>query len=328
MYLKIIDFAKYTSLKIGSKLPVWILEKSDEVAFSALDSKQIWEELDKIQNNFIASKDVAYKKSSINLPNLAKALAKSHTKPFTKTQDFSTQKPSCFTCIGNGYNLLVSPNAKRLTMLSSEFDYISQKEKNIIEVGGKTSSSALFRFCKEQNLGGLEFLKALPGSVGGLVKMNAGMKQYEIKNTLLEVCVNGIWREDFTLSYRTSDISGIISAARFSLKNGFDSALLEQFQAMRKSHPKEPSCGSCFKNPNGDYAGRLLEAVGLKGVRQNGVGFSPIHANFLVNFSHKLEGDCAKNASFTDALAMITHAQNLVQSKFNIELIPEVQIIT
>ncbi|RDU54987.1 UDP-N-acetylmuramate dehydrogenase [Helicobacter sp. MIT 01-3238] len=240
-------------------------------------------------------------------------------------------------------------------MLSSEFDYILAKDtlqnpkdsSEVIEVGGKTSSSSLFRFCKQHNLGGLEFLRSLPGSVGGLVKMNAGMKQYEIKDTLLEVCIDGIWRSDFTLSYRSSDIAGIISAARFRLKKGFDSSLLEQFKAMRSTHPKEPSCGSCFKNPSGDYAGRLIEAVGLKGVEQNGVGFSPHHANFLVNFGVKstqasptktnlVQADSTKTnftkidfyqAEFADALAMIELAKKRVKERFGIELVPEVQIV-
>ncbi|MGX2972168.1 UDP-N-acetylmuramate dehydrogenase [Helicobacter sp. T3_23-1059] len=349
MYLKIIDFSRYTSLKIGSALPVWVLEKNDEKFFYALESSKVWDRLCERKLTHECMQDtMRATKCRLDLLDLATNLTQ--TTQITPTKKTS-KKP--YTCIGNGYNLLISPNAKNLVLLSNEFDYItkSKDSKNTIEVGAKTSSSSLFRFCKEHNLGGLEFLSALPGSVGGLVKMNAGMKQYEIKDTLIEACINGKWRRDFALEYRTSDIDGIISAARFSLKNGFDSALLAQFKQMRKTHPKEPSCGSCFKNPSGDYAGRLIEAVGLKGVVKNGVGFSDIHANFLVNISAKnCKIDDAKNgflrsdfvaqspiakrdfatpnrASFEDAIDMIERAKCLVKRQFDITLIPEVQII-
>lgn len=374
MFLKIINFATYTSLKIGTPLPVWVLERSDEVAFGALGSHKVWDRLDKLEKDFLeksqaksnAKADLS--RTNLDLSSLASDfirlnsdlnndLASEGLSPneilgdkISSGEIFEIKQSTCgkqqslkqlpYTCIGNGYNLLVSPNAKHLVMLSPEFDYILAKDtlqnpkdsSEVIEVGGKTSSSSLFRFCKQHNLGGLEFLRSLPGSVGGLVKMNAGMKQYEIKDTLLEVCIDGIWRSDFTLSYRSSDIVGIISAARFRLKKGFDSSLLEQFQAMRSTHPKEPSCGSCFRNPSGDYAGRLIEAVGLKGVEQNGVGFSPHHANFLVNFGTKsTQASPTKTnlaqAEFADALAMIELAKKRVKERFGIELVPEVQIV-
>lgn len=389
MFLKIINFATYTSLKIGTLLPVWVLERGDEVAFGALSSHKVWDRLDKLEKDFLeksqAKSNTKADLSHTNLDlsslasdftnlnsDLRNDLASEGISPneiledkISSSEIFETKQSICgnqqclkqlpYTCIGNGYNLLVSPNAKHLVMLSSEFDYILAKDtlqnpkdsSEIVEVGGKTSSSSLFRFCKQHNLGGLEFLRSLPGSVGGLVKMNAGMKQYEIKDTLLEVCIDGIWHSDFALSYRSSDIAGIISAARFCLKKGFDSSLLEQFQAMRSTHPKEPSCGSCFRNPSGDYAGRLIEAVGLKGAVQNGVGFSPHHANFLVNFGTKstqasptkvdfAQADSTKTnftkidfcqAEFADALAMIELAKKRVKERFGIELVPEVQIV-
>ena len=400
MFLKIINFATYTSLKIGIPLPVWVLERSDEVAFGALSSHKVWNRLDKLEKDFLEKLTQAKSNTKADLSHanldlsslasdfislnsdLRNDLASDGLSPneilgnkileneifedkISNGEIFETKQSTCgkqqclkqlpYTCIGNGYNLLVSPNAKHLVMLSSGFDYILVKDtlqnpkdsSEIVEVGGKTSSSSLFRFCKQHNLGGLEFLRSLPGSVGGLVKMNAGMKQYEIKDTLLEVCIDGIWRSDFTLSYRSSDIVGIISAARFRLKKGFDSSLLAQFQAMRSTHPKEPSCGSCFRNPSGDYAGRLIEAVGLKGVEQNGVGFSSHHANFLVNFGTKstqasptktnlAQADSTKTnftkidfcqAEFADALAMIELAKKRVKERFGIELVPEVQIV-
>lgn len=221
------------------------------------------------------------------------------------------------TCIGHAYNLLISPRAQNLTMLDKSFDYIIDHGE-FIEAGGMTPSGKLFRFFKERDLGGLEFLQALPGSAGGLLKMNAGMKSYEMKDVVLSACVNGVWEQNLGLAYRSSAISGIISAVRFRKLAGFRDEVLEACKMMRKTHPKAPSCGSCFKNPSGDYAGRLLEAAGLKGFMKNGIGFSEQHANFLVHNG---------GASFEDALWAIEYAQKKVQDLFGIHLEPEVQIL-
>lgn len=242
-------------------------------------------------------------------------------------------------CIGHAFNLLVSPQAKNLIMLDRAFDYIVDLGE-FIEAGGMTPSGKIFRFFREHDLRGLEFLQALPGSVGGLVKMNAGMKQYEMKDVVLGACVNGAWEENLGLSYRNSTISGIISAVRFKKQAGFREEVLQACKIMRKTHPKLPSCGSCFKNPSGDYAGRLLELAGLKGFMRNGVGFSAQHANFLVhdrNINKDTERNAQKNAnntntannsaSFEDALWVIKYAQHKVYDLCGIRLEPEVQII-
>lgn len=255
-----IDFAKYSSLKIGGATPVMVLEKSDEEHFSTMQE---------------------------------------------------------YRYIGHAYNLLVSPNALNLAMLSKEFDYILESGE-WIEVGAMTPSGKIFAFFRKHNLCGLEFLQALPGSAGGLLMMNAGMKQYEMKDCVLSACVNGVWRQDLGLAYRRSAICGLISAVRFRKKLGFREEVLQACKMMRKTHPKLPSCGSCFKNPSGDYAGRLLELAGLKGFMKNGVGFSEQHANFLV---HK------GGASFEDALWAIEYARKKVQDRFGILLEPEVRIL-
>lgn len=223
--------------------------------------------------------------------------------------------------LGNGCNLLVSPDAKNLAILGDCFDYIKDLE-DLIEVGGACNSAKIFKFFKQNNLSGLEFLRALPGSLGGLIKMNAGMKDYEMKNILHSVCVDSKWLalEELGLSYRKSQISGVIFAARFKKIPGFRQDVEELCSLMRKTHPKQPSCGSCFKNPSGDFAGRLLEQVGLKGYRISGVGFSEKHANFLVNYDRSL-------ATFDSALSVIELAQNRVYEKYGVKLEKEVMIM-
>ncbi|PAF45032.1 UDP-N-acetylmuramate dehydrogenase [Helicobacter sp. 11S02596-1] len=221
--------------------------------------------------------------------------------------------------VGYGNNLLVSPDAKNIAILGEQYDYIHDLG-DVIEAGGFVSARKLYAYFRDANLGGLEFLSALPGSLGGLVKMNAGMKAYEIKNILHSVCVDGEWQaiEDLPMGYRNSGIDGVIFAARFKKITGFDESLREVFASMRVSHPKKPSCGSCFKNPPGDFAGRLLEAVGLKGYRNGGIGFSSEHANFLVNLG---------KGRFEEAISLIDLAKKRVFEAYGKHLEEEVVII-
>ena len=223
--------------------------------------------------------------------------------------------------LGFGFNLLISPAAKNLAILSDQFDYIKDLGEEI-EIGAACASAKIFKFFKDRDLGGFEFLRSLPGSLGGLVKMNAGMKDYEMKNLLKSVLIDGKWVDvkDLEISYRKSEISGIIFAARFNKVSGFREEVLEACLKMRKTHPREPSCGSCFKNPQGDFAGRLLEKVGLKGYRIGGMGFSDKHANFLVNYDRE-------KATYEDAIKLIKNAQDRVYEVFGIRLEKEVIII-
>ena len=135
-------------------------------------------------------------------------------------EDYSYDKD--LRILGYGCNLLISPHATSLAILGDRFDYIKDLG-DFIEVGGACSSAKIFKFFKQNNLGGLEFLRALPGSLGGLVKMNAGMKDYEMKNTLHSVCVDSEWIEAdrLGLAYRKSEINGVIFAARFKKIQGF-----------------------------------------------------------------------------------------------------------
>ncbi|RDU60135.1 UDP-N-acetylmuramate dehydrogenase [Helicobacter marmotae] len=221
--------------------------------------------------------------------------------------------------IGRANNMLISPEAKNLALLDKSFSYIKEEEK-YIEVGAATNANGIFRYFKTHNLAGVEFLQALPGSLGGLVKMNAGMKEHEMAQSLHSINVNGIWHNihSFPMAYRNSGIEGIILAARFHKTYGFNHKLLAQCNAMRASHPKEPSCGSCFKNPQGDFAGRLLESVGLKGYSIGDAAFSQKHANFLINKG---------KASFEDAISLIELGKKRVFEASGIMLECEVQIL-
>jgi len=222
--------------------------------------------------------------------------------------------------IGGANNLLVSDNPPPLSMLSKKFDYLHLEDDRLF-VGGATKSGRIFSYCKKHNIKGFEYLSKLPGTLGGLIKMNAGMKDDEIFNNLIKIkTVDGyILKEDINHGYRFTDIETIVYEAVFKIERGFDKEKLAIFAKMRKNQPSLPSAGSVFKNPDGDYAGRLIEAVGLKGYKKGRASFSEVHANFLVN-----EG----GASFEDALFLIELAKKRVFEKYSILLEKEVIIVT
>ncbi len=221
--------------------------------------------------------------------------------------------------IGSCNNTLVGPNPPALMMLDKMYDYI-KIENNTLKVGGATPSGKVASFCKRNNIANLEFLSHLPGKLGGLVYMNAGLKEFEIFNVLVDVTTTSgtLKKEKIEYGYRYTNINKPILEATFLLETGYDISKVEMFKKMRSNQPSTPSAGSCFKNPEGDYAGRLIETVGLKGVMRGSMCFSEEHANFLVN-----NGD----GEFEDAMWLINEAKRRVQEAFDILLECEIIIL-
>ncbi len=253
-----IDFAKYSSIKIGPKIEVAVIEEQDEF-------------------------------------------------------------PSGKILIGGANNLLISNNPPPLMILGKSFDFIEIKDDSLI-AGCAVKTGRLLSFAKKHNIANFEFIAKLPGTVGGMVAMNAGVKEYEVFNIIQEVKLGNRWvkKEEIEYGYRFAKLDGIATKVKFKLEYGYNEKLKNELLALRNNQPKEPSAGSFFKNPPGDYAGRLIEAVGLKGKRVGNMGFSEIHANFLVNYG---------NGTFEEAIELVTKAKELVLQKFGIELQNEVQIL-
>lgn len=222
--------------------------------------------------------------------------------------------------IGSCNNILIGNNPPPLAKLSKIFDYIKIENENLI-IGGATPSGKIASFCKKNNIANFEFASHLPGTLGGLVYMNAGLKEYEIFNNLISIqtCQGSFLKNDIEFGYRYTNISSPILESTFKLELGFDEDKVEMFKKMRSNQPSTPSAGSCFKNPQDDYAGRLIEEVGLKGKRVGGMEFSQEHANFLVNHG---------NGNFDDAMYLIDEAKKRVYEKFKIELECEIQILS
>ncbi len=221
--------------------------------------------------------------------------------------------------IGSCNNILIGNNPPPLVILSKKYDYIKLEDDKLM-IGAATPSGKVASFCKKNNIASFEFLSHLPGTIGGLIKMNAGLKEYEIFNNLINIktCSGLKYKEDIDYDYRYTDIREPVLEATFEIKYGFDEQKVIMFKQMRSNQPKDPSAGSCFKNPKDDYAGRLIEEVGLKGVRVGGMEFSKVHANFLINTG---------GGTYDDAVFLIKEAQRMVYEKFKINLELEIVVL-
>ena len=221
--------------------------------------------------------------------------------------------------IGAANNLLVSQNPPPLMMLSKDFASIEQ-EDNMLIIGSAMPTGRIVSYAKKHHISGFEFCSKLPGTLGGMLAMNAGVKSYEIFNILHSLEINGKWieKEKIEYGYRFAKLGGIATAAKFKIVKGFDQELLHELLTLRSNQPRDPSAGSAFKNPEGDYAGRLIEAVGLKGYRKGDMAWSEVHSNFLVNLG---------SGTFDDAKYLIDLVKQKVLQEFNIELKEEIKIL-
>lgn len=219
--------------------------------------------------------------------------------------------------LGGGNNLLISSNPPKMAMLGRLFNFL-RVEENLLHIGGATPSGKILSYAKKQNIKHFELMQKLPGTLGGMIKMNAGLKEWEIFNTLIAIKTEHGWieKKDIEFGYRHTNIKSTIFEATFEIHKGFDAKLLEMFKVFRDNQPSLPSAGSCFKNPPNNYAGKLLEEAGLKGYRLGNMAFCKTHANFLVNLG---------NGTFEDAITLIELAKKEVLEKSGIAL--ELEII-
>jgi UDP-N-acetylmuramate dehydrogenase len=221
--------------------------------------------------------------------------------------------------IGHANNLLVSNTPVPLMMLSKDFSFI-ELEGELLIVGCATPTGKLLSFAKKNNLAGFEFISKLPGSMGGMIAMNAGVKSYEIFNIIDAVKIDGVWKskEEIEHGYRFANLNGVATELRFIIKRGFNKGLLEELISLRSNQPKTASAGSAFKNPKDDFAGRLIQEVGLKGVSKGAMQWSEVHANFLVNHG---------GGTFEEARYLMDLVKEKVLGTFGIELEEEVEIL-
>jgi len=221
--------------------------------------------------------------------------------------------------LGGGNNLLVSPNPPKMAMLSKLFDFLHVKN-GFLHIGAATASGKILSYAKKHNIKNFELMQKLPGTLGGMIKMNAGLKEWEIFNHLKAIRTENGWidKDDIEFGYRHTNIKGTIYEASFEIEDGFDNSLLEMFKKLRDNQPKLPSAGSCFKNPPNNFAGKLLDESGLKNFKIGDMAFCETHANFLVNLG---------NGTFKEAIELIELAKKRVFENSGVELELEIKIV-
>jgi len=232
------------------------------------------------------------------------------------------------TVLGRGSNSLVADAGIRGTVIRLKGE-LAEANLDTGVVGGGLWLNVLIRRLDKAGLGGAEPFLGVPGTIGGAVVMNAGTSLGEACDLLHEVTVVMPGGELQTLSveecgfaYRHSQLpeGSVVASARMAFRPDADLDKRAAFLARRKATQplSKPSCGSTFTNPPGDYAGRLIDAAGLKGHRVGGAQISEQHANFFLN-----TGD----ATAEDIAALIRHARRVVLETFDVLLEPEVRLL-
>lgn len=243
------------------------------------------------------------------------------------------------TVLGNGSNLLVSDRGIRgLTLrLAGRFKDSATGEDPRgpwVDAGAGLMNTVLLARLAKRGWGGLGALAGVPGTVGGAIRMNAGTHLGEIGERVVHVDVvladgerRRLGPSDLDFAYRWAQLpaGAIITSARLRAEDEAAAVAAERaavrahLTRRRATQPLDkPSCGSVFRNPPGDAAGRLIEAAGLKGRRRGGAMISDLHANFIVNTG---------GATAEDLRWLVHHARDAVAARSGICLQPEVHAV-
>ena len=237
------------------------------------------------------------------------------------------------TVVGRGTNLLVRDGGIAgvvVQLASAEFTKVEVDGEQVLARGGARLRSVV-NLAKQHELGGLEFLEGIPGSLGGALRMNAGamgQQTFDVVEWVRYVSLTGeiydAAAQTLPVNYRNCPLFTnhvvvmAILRGRKTARAEID-ARLRQFEEKRwASQPAKPSAGCVFKNPGPIPAGKLIEELGLKGKTVGGARVSELHGNFIVN-----EG----GATARDVLALMEFVRGRARQERGIELEPEVQIL-
>ncbi len=240
-----------------------------------------------------------------------------------------------FITLGGGSNVLVSDRGVRGIVVLNRAKGVrfhNGDQPSVTAESGVVFSNLANR-CAAKGFAGLEWAATVPGTIGGAVYGNAGAFGGDMTGNLISAeLLTEDAREKFTVEqmaygYRTSvlkrgELDAIVLAAELSLQNSTKEEVtvkIEQFSAHRKAtQPPGASMGSMFKNPNGDYAGKLIEASGLKGTRIGNAEISPLHGNFFINHG---------TTKADDVCALIQRVQKTVKEKQGADLELEIELV-
>jgi UDP-N-acetylmuramate dehydrogenase len=245
-----------------------------------------------------------------------------------------TETGAPFMVIGKGSNLLVADAGfpGLVVRLGRSYRWAA-REGELLRAGGAMPLPALAGVALGHRLSGLEFGVAIPASVGGSVRMNAGAHGHALDEVIESIEIFDIARgamravpgSEAGFAYRASGLPdpGVVVAAGFTLAPGETDQIrkeMDEARAWRRATQPlaEPNCGSVFKNPPGDHAARLIEAVGGKSLAVGGARVSEKHSNFIV---------AGPGATARDVHSLITLLRERVSSRFDVELEAEVRMV-
>jgi UDP-N-acetylmuramate dehydrogenase len=235
--------------------------------------------------------------------------------------------------LGMGSNILVSDEGFPGYVVRLEGDFLRVTiDGERVRAGGGAALGGVCAAAARAELSGIEAISGIPSSIGGAVRINAGAyggEIFDVLETVRLVSRSGERRavdaSQIRHAYRNTELvesRDIVSEAVLKLTR----APKEQIEAKTRSVaekrrgvlPSEPNAGSVFKNPKDDYAGRLIEACGLKGRSSGGALISPRHANVIVNTG---------GARARDVLELMRAMRDAVAEKFSVTLVPEVELL-
>jgi len=240
------------------------------------------------------------------------------------------------TILGAGSNTLFRDNGVKgvVIKLGNEFSYAKLINKNVLDVGAATFDRTVANYAKDNNVGNLEFLSCIPGSIGGAIIMNSGCYENDISKVLLSIraidkknlSVIEIKKEDIKFFYRGTNISKdlvIISAklkGSSSVKEKIEKKQSEFIEKKKSSQPSQiKTCGSTFKNISKDKkAWMLIKEAGCEDYREGDAIISQKHCNFFVNNG---------NAKSSDIEKLINKVKNDVKEKTGVNLELEIKIV-
>jgi UDP-N-acetylmuramate dehydrogenase len=234
--------------------------------------------------------------------------------------------------LGGGANTLVADAGVRGVVLRLPADLLGEEHRGeSLLLGAGQPTTRLWLRGHALGLVGMEFLAGIPGTLGGALAMNAGTRLGEMKDVVRRVELATADGHGFVdasalgFAYRTCLLpaGAVATRVEFALRAGdvaaSEAAMQEDREKRRRTQPLDrPTFGSTFRNPPGDFAGRLIEAVGLRGHRIGGALWSDVHANFVVN---------AGGATARDVLGLVNLARSRVRERFGIALETEVRLV-
>lgn len=276
--------------------------------------------------------------TSFRIGGPADAWVEAHTvAEICRLLELAREKDLPLVVFGGGTNVLVADRGVRgiVLVLGPPFaalDWTSTESGAVVRAGAATRLKKLVRETADRGLSGLEFAEGIPGSIGGGLLMNAGAFGGELAHAIEAVAGVApavgpmrLPRSDLRFGYRFFDLPPgfVVTHVEFALRHDEPQRVRERISEAKRRRARHqplglPNAGSIFRNPPGQFAGKLIEAAGLKGKQVGGARVSERHANFIVNVG---------NAKAADVKRLIDDITQAVWEANAVRLVPEVKLL-